>query len=88
MNVNELQEALDALPKKLHDMYGFQISPAAINSGGAVLSVGKPVRGNYAEIWITDDLQMLNVGHEVHFRNDIQWLYISTENYFLYEYRR
>lgn len=87
MNVNELQEALDALPKKLHDMYGFQIVQDGHNNP-AMLRIGRIVSGTTSEFELTSKFKMMQMEKEIIFRNSYQVVFCSTLNYDVCEYRR
>lgn len=87
MNANMLQDALDGLPKKLHDMYGFQIVQDGHNNP-AMLRIGRIVSGTTSEFELTSKFKMMQMEKEIIFRNSYQVVFCSTLNYDVCEYRR
>lgn len=87
MKKEQLQEVLDDLPKKLHDMYAFEIIPEGPNVP-AFLRMGRSINGIMSEVEITPLLQVVHMDNFLSFRNSHQFVYLSTHNYSIYEYRR
>jgi hypothetical protein len=57
MTREELTETLDDFPKRLHDLYGFEIL-GGDNGRPLRLQIGRAVRGTYATILIDPGLQV------------------------------
>jgi hypothetical protein len=57
MSSEELTNTLDDLPKRLHDLYGFEIL-GGDNGRPLRLQIGRAVRGIYATILIDPGLQV------------------------------
>jgi hypothetical protein len=87
MKKEQLQEVLDDLPKKLHDMYAFEIIPEGPNCP-AYLRMGRSINGIMSEVEITPLLEVVHMEDSLSFRNSYQFVYLSTHNYSIYEYRR
>lgn len=57
MSKEELSNTLDELPKRLHDMYGFEVM-GGDNGRPLRLQIGRAVRGTYATLLIDPGLQV------------------------------
>lgn len=58
MTTEELTSTLDDLPKRLHDLYGFELLGGGDTGRPPRLQIGRAVRGIYATILIDPGLQV------------------------------
>ena len=58
MSTEELTNILDDLPKRLHDLYGFEILGGGDTGRPPRLQIGRAVRGTYAIILVDPGLQV------------------------------
>ena len=58
MSIEELTNTLDDLPKRLHDLYGFEILGGGDTGRPSRLQIGRAVRGIYATILIDPGFQV------------------------------
>ncbi len=68
MSREELTNTLDDLPKRLHDLYGFEIL-GGDNGRPLRLQIGRAVRGTYATLLIDPGLKVSVQEHQVVFSN-------------------
>jgi hypothetical protein len=69
MNIEELTNTLDDLPKRLHDLYGFEILGGGDTGRPPRLQIGRAVRGIYAIILIDPGFQVSVSDSDVVFNN-------------------
>jgi hypothetical protein len=80
MSAEELTNTLDELPKRLHDLYGFEIL-GGDNGRPLRLQIGRAVRGTYATILIDPGLQVSVTPLEVLFASTESTITISRREY-------
>jgi len=80
MSAEELTNTLDELPKRLHDLYGFEIL-GGDNGRPLRLQIGRAVRGTYATILIDPGLQVSVTPFEVLFASTESVITISRKEY-------
>lgn len=81
MNVEELTNTLDDLPKRLHDLYGFEILGGGDTGRPPRLQIGRAVRGIYATILIDPGFQVRVSSENVVFNNNECNVTISNNHY-------
>lgn len=69
MSTEELTNTLDDLPKRLHDLYGFEVLGGGDTGRVPRLQIGRAVRGTYATILIDPGLKVSVQEHQVVFSN-------------------
>jgi hypothetical protein len=79
MSTEELSYTLDELPKRLHDLYGFEILGG--ESRPLRLQIGRAVRGTYATILIGPDLEVSVSNSHVTFSSAESSVTISRSEY-------
>lgn len=80
MSTEELKIALDELPKRMHDLYGFEIL-GGDNGRPLRLQIGRAVRGTYATILIDPGLEVSVSPLSVTFNNTESSVTISRSEY-------
>ena len=69
MSTEELTNILDDLPKRLHDLYRFEILGGGDTGRPPRLQIGRAVRGTYAIILVDPGLQVRVSNDNVVFSN-------------------
>jgi hypothetical protein len=81
MSSEELTNTLDDLPKRLHDLYGFEILGAGDTGRPPRLQIGRTLRGTFASLLIDDTLDV-HVGEvEITFTNRTSCISINKQEY-------
>jgi hypothetical protein len=81
MSTEELTDTLDDLPKRLHDLYGFEILGGGDTGRPPRLQIGRAVRGTYATILIDPGLKVSVQEHQVVFSNIESSVTINRNSY-------
>ena len=81
MSVEELTNTLDDLPKRLHDLYGFEILGGGDTGRPSRLQIGRAVRGIYATILIDPGFQVRVSSEDVVFSNNECNVTINNKTY-------
>jgi hypothetical protein len=81
MSTEELKIALDELPKRMHDLYGFEILGGGDSGRPPRLQIGRAVRGTYATILIDPGLEVSVSPLSVTFNNTESSVTISRSEY-------
>jgi hypothetical protein len=83
MSTEELNNTLDDLPKRLHDLYGFEIMGGGDTGRPPRLQIGRAVRGTYATILIDPGLKVSVQEHQVVFTSTESCVTISRTSYYV-----
>ena len=81
MSLEDLTNKLDDLPKRLHDLYGFELLGGGDTGRPPRLQIGRAVRGIYATILIDPGLQVHVSNSCVVFSNTECSVTISNKTY-------
>ncbi len=81
MSIEELTNKLDDLPKRLHDLYGFEVLGGGDTGRTPRLQIGRAVRGIYATILIDPGLQVRVSNDDVVFNNNECNVTIDNKTY-------
>lgn len=81
MSAEELTHTLDDLPKRMHDLYGFEILGGGDTGRPPRLQIGRAVRGTYATILIDPGLEVNVTPSSVTFSNAESIVTISRNEY-------
>jgi hypothetical protein len=81
MSIEELTDTLDDLPKRMHDLYGFEVLGGGDTGRVPRLQIGRAVRGTYATILIDPGLKVSVQEHQVVFINIESSVTINRNTY-------
>lgn len=81
MSTAELQDKLDDLSKRLHDLYGFEILGAGDTGRPPRLQIGRTLRGTFASLLIDDTLEVHVGESEITFTNRTSCISINKQGY-------